>query len=83
MSPETCTSYRITLKGELDTSWSDWLDGFEIRTGTAADGTCITTLSGVVPDQAALRGVLTRIWDLGLEVTLVQQAQGKETILEG
>jgi len=83
MSPETCTSYRITLKGELDPSWSDWLNGFEISTGSAADGACITTLTGVVPDQAALRGVLTRIWDLNLEVTLVHQIQGKETILEG
>ena len=83
MNPETRQIYQITLKGALDPSWSDWLNGFEISTGTAADGTCITMLTGVVPDQAALRGVLTRIWDLNLEVTSVHQVQGKETILEG
>lgn len=83
MSPETCTSYRITLKGGLDPSWSDWLNGFEISAGAAADGTCITTLTGAITDQAALRGVLTRIWDLNLEVTSVNRVQGKETIVEG
>jgi hypothetical protein len=83
MSPETCTFYQITLKGELDPSWSDCLNGFEISAGTAADGTCITTLTGAIADQAALRGVLTRIWDLNLEVTAVNRVQERETIVEG
>jgi hypothetical protein len=26
----------------------------------------VTTLSGLVPDQAALRGILNKLWDLNL-----------------
>jgi hypothetical protein len=60
--------YQIIVKGELDPSWSDWLSGFTLTNATTEDGSCTTILSGPIPDQAALRGTLAKIWDLNLEV---------------
>jgi hypothetical protein len=68
MAPEQSVIYQIIVKGELDPSWSDWLSGFALTTAYAKDGSCTTILSGPIADQAALRGTLTRLWDLNLEV---------------
>ena len=68
MAPEQSVDYQIIVKGVLDPSWSDWLSGFALATATADDGTHITILTGPIPDQAALRGTLSKIWDLNLEV---------------
>jgi hypothetical protein len=56
------TFYEIKVKGQLDSSWSDWFDGLAVS--PYEDG--YTILSGPVPDQAALHGILARIRDLGL-----------------
>jgi hypothetical protein len=44
------------------------------------DGHPAVVLSGSLPDQAALRGVLTRLWDLNLDVISVVRIakQGEE-----
>lgn len=55
------TIYKIRVQGQLDTGWSEWFQGIEI---TYQDG--ISTLTGPIADQSALRGLLTRIWDLNL-----------------
>jgi hypothetical protein len=53
--------YEIRVKGQLDARWSDWFDGLTVR-GEGHD----TVLSGPIPDQAALHGILAKIRDLGL-----------------
>ena len=53
--------YRIRILGQLDEGWSDWFDGVSIA---FEDG--ITTLVAPGLDQAMLRGILNRIWDLNL-----------------
>jgi hypothetical protein len=53
--------YQIKVRGKLDESWSDWLSGMTI---TSESG--ITTLTGPVADQAALRGLLSKSWALNL-----------------
>jgi hypothetical protein len=58
--------YQITIKGELDQSWSDWLGEVEIIAELAEDGTTITTLTVDKLDQPALFGILDRIRDLNL-----------------
>lgn len=60
--------YEIRGKGILDEKWSDWFDGMTI---TFESGS--TTLTGPVADQAALRGILTKIWDLDLTLISVNQ----------
>jgi hypothetical protein len=56
----------IVIKGLIDQSWSEWFDGFEI---IHAAGRSI--LEGPVRDQAELRGILTRLADLGCELVSV------------
>jgi hypothetical protein len=68
MGSEKPIVYQITVSGELDPGWSDWLGALSVQSMTTPEGQRLTLLSGSVPDQAALRGILTQIWDLNLEV---------------
>ena len=67
--------YHIQVKGVLDRQWSDWFDGFDIRYEVDDE----TLLVGMVRDQAALHGLLTKIRDLGLPLLTVQWIEGEET----
>jgi hypothetical protein len=58
--------YQVKIQGTLDERTSDWVGGTAISTRQGSDGPPITVLTVAVPDQAALRGVLSRIWDLNL-----------------
>jgi hypothetical protein len=63
--------YEIRVKGCLDSKWSDWFDGFAIRSCSDAE----SLLVGSVPDQAALHGMLAKIRDLGLPLLQVKQME--------
>ncbi len=63
--PDKRWTYRITVQGRLDESWSRWFNGLTIEC-TSADDAIITTLTGPVVDQPALRGILNKLWDLNL-----------------
>ena len=54
--------YALRVQGHLDPSWQDRFGGLCIEQQEA--GT--TLLSGMLPDQAALHGVLLQIVRLGL-----------------
>jgi hypothetical protein len=64
-------TYEIRVPGELDPSWSDWAGGMEIAVESEGDGPPVTTLSGIVADQAALLGLLRRLYSLGLPLLSV------------
>lgn len=57
----------IVVKGQIDQNWSEWFDSFEITHTTAGE----TRLTGTIRDQAELRGILSRLADLGLELISV------------
>jgi hypothetical protein len=58
--------YEITVKGTLDPGWSDWFTGLSVIVEAGPDGRPLTVLAGEIGDQAALRGILTQLWDLNL-----------------
>lgn len=75
------TAYRIGMQGQLDARWTGWFEGMTVVHGVDEAGDPVTTLCGSLADQAALRGLLSRIWDLNLtllSVTRVEQ-DGRET----
>ena len=59
--------YEVKIKGHLDPRWSDWLAGLKL-THLEGDETLI---SGSLPDQGALHGLLERIRDLNLALISV------------
>jgi hypothetical protein len=56
--------YEIRIRGCLDPSWFDWFDGLAVTHLASGD----SVLTGVIPDQAALHGVMARIRDLNLQL---------------
>jgi hypothetical protein len=62
--------YEIKIRGRLDQCWSDWFAGLKL---THLEGN-ETLLSGSLPDQAALHGLLERVRDLNL--TLISVTRG-------
>lgn len=69
------TTYQIKIQGLLRKNWAVWLAGtvLAIRSGD----TC-TFITVSVPDQAALRGILNKLWDLNLTIISVLQAEEKD-----
>lgn len=63
--------YEIKIIGHLNQDWSEWLGGLQIT----PDGEGNTLLSGVIPDQAALHGLLVKIRDLGLPILSLQRLE--------
>jgi hypothetical protein len=61
-------TYQIQVQGELGPRWLHWFDDLAITAEPGDDGTTITTLTGPVPDQAGLRGILNKLWDLNLTI---------------
>lgn len=62
--------YEIRIQGRLDEDWSGWLADMSF---SYEDN--VTVLRGQVIDQAALRGVLSGIWDLNQKVISVKEVQ--------
>ena len=63
--------YEIRVEGELGDKWSNWFSGLQL-THLEGDG---TLLSGLLPDQAALHGLLERIRDLNLTLVSVTSSE--------
>jgi len=59
--------YEIKIKGLLDPHWAEWFADLKL---THLEGD-ETLLSGQLPDQAALHGLLERIRDLNLTLISV------------
>ena len=64
------TTYQIKVPGEFDQSWSAWFGRMTIAVEGRDRQTPVTLLTGVV-DQAALQGLLRRLYSLGLPLISV------------
>jgi hypothetical protein len=64
----TTSLYKIVVEGELHESWTDRLGNVDLQRRIHGLDSCHTILLSEIPDQAALRGLLNRIWDLNLEI---------------
>jgi hypothetical protein len=68
-------TYQIKVPGHIGESWSDWVGGMTITVESDSDGLPVTTLTGTV-DQAALHGLLRRLYSLGLPLISVNCVEG-------
>jgi hypothetical protein len=74
--------YRIRVEGQIGPRWLAWFDGLAISTtvehaGRVDEGPTITTLSGALPDQAALAGLLQKLYTLGLPLLEVRRKEAE------
>ena len=70
LSLDRPATYQIKVPGHLDESWSDWAGGMTITVESEGEGLPVTTLTGTL-DQAALQGLLRRLYSLGLPLISV------------
>ena len=65
--------FQIKIKEELDDNWAEWFSEMEMTVETDSKGNSVTVLAGPVIDQAALNGLLNKIWGFNLTVLSVTQ----------
>jgi hypothetical protein len=68
--------YEFRVGQHLDDHWARWFGDLTLT--REAGGT--TTLRGIVPDQAALRAILTRFRDLGMTLISVRAMSPTDSI---
>lgn len=70
MKPAQLSSidYEIRVEGCLTEEWSGWFGGLSIQQENGD-----TLISGPLPDQAALYGLLKKVRDLGLTLVSVNR----------
>ena len=68
--------YEIRVKGHLEAGWLDWFEGLQIQDLENGE----TSLIGLIADQLALRGVLDKLWDLGLTLLSLHRIEAEEAI---
>ena len=61
--------FEIHVKGQLDSRWSEWLEGLEVK--LLENGEMI--LFGPIVDQAALMGILNKLSHLNLTLLSVNK----------
>jgi hypothetical protein len=66
--------FKIHVRGQLDESWSDWLEGLEVKLLDNDE----MILSGYIVDQAALMGVLNKLYGLNLALLSVSRVGKKK-----
>jgi hypothetical protein len=69
----TSTIYAIRVQGHLREAWRHWFDGLRLTPEPNGD----TVMSGALPDQAALHGLLAKVRDLNLTLVAVQWMEVK------
>lgn len=68
-------TYQIIIPGVRDNCWADWGGKMTVTVESDDDGTPITILTATV-DQAALHGLLRRLYSLGIPLISVKRVTG-------
>jgi len=68
----------IRVKGQLSSEWRDWFENMDLK--SLENGEMI--LSGAVPDQAALMGILNKLNRLNLTLLSVNEVSRNQDDLE-
>jgi hypothetical protein len=68
-----CCLIEIRVRGQLSDQWRDWFENMDLR--LLENGEML--LSGAIPDQAALMGILNKINRLNLTLLSVSEASEK------
>jgi hypothetical protein len=71
-------TYQIIVPGVLDEHWPDWAGGWKVTVESEDDAPPVTTLT-VTVDQAALHGLLRRLYSLGLPLISIVCVEIRET----
>lgn len=66
---DTTIIYQIRIAGHLAAHWASWFEPLVIDIDPHGE----TTLTGPLPDQAALHGVLAKLRDLNLTLLAVNR----------
>lgn len=66
--------FEIHVKGHLNTTWSNWLEGLELKLLENGE----TILLGPIVDQAALLGVLNKLSRLNLTLLSLNEVKKKD-----
>ncbi len=70
--------YVIQTEGDVDASLVDWFGPVEIASVEREGGEAITTLSGIVADQAGLVGLIRHLHGLGLVLISIERVSTHE-----
>ena len=66
-------TYRICVSGRLNAAWADYFEEMVFSETSEPHGTILTTLTGDLPDQAAVQGVLQKLYNLGFPLISVER----------
>lgn len=67
-------TYLLQVDGSISERWTKWFGNLDVVAVDESQANCLTTIKAIVPDQAALLGLLQKLHNLGyslLEVRLV------------
>ena len=77
--PENGGIYEIKVKGLLDEHWNQWFEGMTLKSmENGESGQICTLITGPIPDQPALHGLLAKIRDLNLTLISVHRINSEK-----
>jgi hypothetical protein len=66
-------AYRIRVQGALRGNWVEYFEEMKLEVEESEDGVQTTILSGCLSDQAAVQGVLQKLYNLGFTLLSVDR----------
>lgn len=63
--------YQIRISGQLSVNWADWMEKMVIEVESMGEAPPVTTMTSIF-DQAALQGLLSKLYSLGCPLLSVR-----------